>query len=105
MENLPKKGPLFRELGTQKPTHMGGTYPYPQHVMYPPPPGLRDAGLLFASDWFRQNRTILIAVTLHDAESTCTTMSKSIVFDSCEAQLEGDQIGLVQLHEMECQAE
>ena len=40
MENLPKKGPLFREFGTQKPTHMGGTYPYPQHVMYPPPPGL-----------------------------------------------------------------
>ena len=38
MENLPKKGPLFREFGAQKPTHMGGTYPYPQHVMYPPPP-------------------------------------------------------------------
>ena len=37
-ENLPKKGPLFREFGAQKPTHMGGTYPYPQHVMYPPPP-------------------------------------------------------------------
>ena len=36
MENLPKKGPLFREFGAQKPTHMGGTYPYPQHVMYPP---------------------------------------------------------------------
>ena len=35
-ENLPKKGPLFREFWTQKPTHMGGTYPYPQHVMYPP---------------------------------------------------------------------
>ena len=35
-ENLPKKGPLFREFGAQKPTHMGGTYPYPQHVMYPP---------------------------------------------------------------------
>ena len=34
-----KKGPLFREFGAQKPTHMGGTYPYPQHVMYPPPPG------------------------------------------------------------------
>ena len=39
MENLPKKGPLFREFWAQKPTHMGGTYPYPQHVMYPPPPG------------------------------------------------------------------
>ena len=35
-ENLPKKGPLFREFWTQKPTHMGGTYPYPQHVMSPP---------------------------------------------------------------------
>ena len=34
-ENLPKNGPLFREFGAQKPTHMGGTYPYPQHVMYP----------------------------------------------------------------------
>ena len=40
MENLPKKGPLFREFGAQKPTHMGGTYPYPQHVMYPPPRGI-----------------------------------------------------------------
>ena len=39
MENLPKKGPLSREFWAQKPTHMGGTYPYPQHVMYPPPPG------------------------------------------------------------------
>ena len=38
-ENLPKKGHLFGEFGAQKPTHMGGTYPYPQHVMYPPPPG------------------------------------------------------------------
>ena len=38
MENLPKKGPLFREFWAQNPTHMGGTYPYPQHVMYPPPP-------------------------------------------------------------------
>ena len=41
MENLRKKGPLFREFGAQKPTHMGGTYPYPQHVMYPPPPGIQ----------------------------------------------------------------
>ena len=39
MENLPKKGPLSREFWAQKPNHMGGTYPYPQHVMYPPPPG------------------------------------------------------------------
>ena len=45
MENLPKKGPLFREFGAQKPTHMGGTYPYPQHVMYPPPPGQIWTGL------------------------------------------------------------
>ena len=37
MENLPKKGPLFREFRPKKPIHMGGTYPYPQHVMYPPP--------------------------------------------------------------------
>ena len=36
MENLPKKGPLFREFWAQKPTHMGGTYPYPQHGMLPP---------------------------------------------------------------------
>ena len=41
MENLPKKGPLFREFWAQKPTHMGGTYPYPQRVMLPlPPPGM-----------------------------------------------------------------
>ena len=40
MENLPKKGPLFREFWAQKPTHMGGTYPYPQLVMLPPPPGI-----------------------------------------------------------------
>ena len=45
MENLPKKGPLFREFGAQKPTHMGGTYPYPRHVMYPPPPGHECYGL------------------------------------------------------------
>ena len=38
-ENLPKKEPLFREFWAQKPTHMGGTYPNPQHVMLPPPPG------------------------------------------------------------------
>ena len=35
-ENLPKKGPLFREFWTQKATHVGGTYPYPQHVMLHP---------------------------------------------------------------------
>ena len=36
-ENLPKKRPLFREFRTQKPTHKGGTYLYPQHVMLSPP--------------------------------------------------------------------
>ena len=36
MENLPKKGSLSREFWAQKPTHMGGTYPFPQHDMYPP---------------------------------------------------------------------
>ena len=45
MENLPKKGPLFREFGAKKPAHIGGTYPYPQHVMYPPPPGILHWGL------------------------------------------------------------
>ena len=42
-ENLPKEEPLSRELWAQKPTHMGGTYPYPQHVMLPPPPGPRSS--------------------------------------------------------------
>ena len=37
-ETLLKKRPLFRDFWTQKPTHMGGTYPYPQHVLLPPPP-------------------------------------------------------------------
>ena len=45
MENLQKKGHLFREFWTQKPTHMGGTYPYPQHVMLPPPPGLNSMNI------------------------------------------------------------
>ena len=36
-ENLPKRGPLFREFWIQKPTHMGGTYPQPQYVMLPSP--------------------------------------------------------------------
>ena len=35
-ENLPKKGPLFGEFWTQKPTHLSGTYLYPQHVMLTP---------------------------------------------------------------------
>ena len=35
-ENLPKKGPLLREFWTQKHTHIGGIYPYPQHVMSSP---------------------------------------------------------------------
>ena len=46
MENLPKKGPLPREFWAQKPTHMGGTYPYPQHVMYPPPREIDPTGHL-----------------------------------------------------------
>ena len=37
-ENLPKKGHLSREFWTQKPTHMGSTYPYLQHVMLRPGP-------------------------------------------------------------------
>ena len=41
MENLQKKRPLFKEFWAQKPTHMGGTYPYPQHAMLPPPPAGR----------------------------------------------------------------
>ena len=39
-ENQPKEGPVFREFWTQKPTDMGGTYPYPQHVMLPPSTGM-----------------------------------------------------------------
>ena len=30
-----KRDGLFGEFWTQKPTHMGGTFPYPQHVMLP----------------------------------------------------------------------
>ena len=37
-----KRDPCLENLGTQKPAHMGGTYPYPQHVMYPPPVQLID---------------------------------------------------------------
>ena len=39
-ENLPKKRPLFREVWTEKPTHMGGTYTYPQLFLLPPPRGV-----------------------------------------------------------------
>ena len=46
----------------------------------------------------------LFSLQLHETEWTCTAMSRSIVFDSCEAQLEWDHIGLVQLQEMECGA-
>ena len=35
MGNFMKMRPLFREFNDQKPTHMGGTYPYQQYVMYP----------------------------------------------------------------------
>ena len=38
IENLPNKGSLLREFGARKPTHLVGTYPFPQHVMLPPPP-------------------------------------------------------------------
>ena len=38
-ENVPKKRPLFTEFWTQKPTNMGGTYPYTRHAMLSPPPG------------------------------------------------------------------
>ena len=27
---------MFREFEGQKPTHIGGTYPYPNYTMYPP---------------------------------------------------------------------
>ena len=36
MGNLMKMIPLFREFNGQKPTHMDGTYPCQQYVMYPP---------------------------------------------------------------------
>ena len=35
-EKSAEKGSLFREFWAQKPNHLGGTYPYPQHVMYLP---------------------------------------------------------------------
>ena len=34
-ENLPKRGPCLDNLD-RKPTHMGGTFPYPQHFILPP---------------------------------------------------------------------
>ena len=52
MENLPKKGPLFRESWAQKPTHMGGTYSYPQYVMLPPPPCGKDRFGNNSISWF-----------------------------------------------------
>ena len=36
MGNLMKMMPLFKEFDGQNPTHMGGTYPYQQYVMYGP---------------------------------------------------------------------
>ena len=33
-ENLPKRDPDLQNFGPKIPTHMGGTYLYPQHVMY-----------------------------------------------------------------------
>ena len=77
MENLPKNGPFFREFGAQKPTHMGGTYPYPQHVMYPPGGidfhdfGIRNGinfrnfhnwysvGYAFSENWYKVGYTFL----------------------------------------------
>ena len=39
--NLPNMDPYLENVGPKKPTHMGGTYPYPQHIMYPPLASLR----------------------------------------------------------------
>ena len=41
LRKICRKGPLFREFWAQKPTHIGGTYPYPQHVLYPSPRAVR----------------------------------------------------------------
>ena len=35
--NLAKNRPLCGEFWSEKPTHMGGTYLYSQHAMFPPP--------------------------------------------------------------------
>ena len=48
-ETLPKKGPLFREFWTHKPTHMGGTYPYTKHVVSRPPGSFASQTLNFAT--------------------------------------------------------
>ena len=40
MENLPKKGPLLREVCAQNPPTWAA-HSYPQHVMYPPPGAIR----------------------------------------------------------------
>ena len=37
MGNLMKMIPFFRDFDSQKPTQMGGTYPYQQYV---PPPSM-----------------------------------------------------------------
>ena len=34
MGHFMKMIPLFGELNGEKPTHLGGTYPYQQYVMY-----------------------------------------------------------------------
>ena len=49
IENLPNKGSLLSEFGARKPTHMIGTYPFPQHVMLPPPPGGVTQGTMILS--------------------------------------------------------
>ena len=63
-ENLPKKGPLFREFGAQKPTLMGGTYPYLQHVMYPPPRGNIVQGLTSAKSLASRNTSTKMPMLL-----------------------------------------
>ena len=35
LDNPPTFEENLREFWAPKPTHMGGTYPYPKHVMYP----------------------------------------------------------------------
>ena len=73
MENLPKKEPLFREFWAQKPTHMGGTYPYPQHVMYPSPSGgWRTIEVLFIK------LPLILLFLGHKSETTCQIDSNKV---------------------------
>ena len=52
MGNLMKMIPLFREFNGQKPTHMGGTYPYQQYVMYLLPGGVHSVLMDRDDDYF-----------------------------------------------------